>query len=165
MAVVEGCADVMDDREEFRELFDAYAPRIYQYAVLRVGSPADAEEILQETMLAVWLGRDRIGALDSVGAWIYGIARNKTVDALRRTKRPGVELADVAVPSRTEAIELAVDAQNALRNLDDEERDLVLMVFFLGLTYEEVSQALEIPVGTVKSRMFHIRKRLRSKME
>ena len=74
------------DSRAFRVLYDMFAPKVYQYAMLRTGCVADSEEILQETMLAVWNGRSQVTSRDSVGAWIFGIARNKTVDLLRRDR-------------------------------------------------------------------------------
>lgn len=156
------------DGGAFRVLYDTFAPKVYQYAMLRTGCAADAEEILQETMLAVWNGRSQAASRDSIGAWIYGIARNKTVDLLRRNRvRQAAPLDWAAAWTAVAGEDPAgwIDAKKALAQLDGEERDLLLMVFLLGMTYEEVAEALGVPVGTVKSRMHNLRRRLKKDLE
>lgn len=156
------------DSRAFRTLYDMFAPKVYQYAMLRTGCVADSEEILQETMLAVWNGRSQLTSRDSVGAWIFGIARNKTVDLLRRDRiRQAITLDEAAASACVDVEDRAglVDAKEAIAQLGEEERDLVLMVFLLEMTYEEVGEALGIPVGTVKSRMHHLRRKLKKGLE
>jgi len=156
------------DGQAFRVLYDTFAPRVYQYAMLRTGCAADAEEVLQETMLAVWNGRSLAASRDAVGAWILGIARNKTVDLLRRKRlRQTLALDETLASAAVDGDDPAelIDAKNALARLDENEQDLVLMVFLWGMTYEEVGEALGIPAGTVKSRMHHLRRKLKKGLE
>lgn len=156
------------DSRAFQILYEAFAPRVYQYAMLRTGSPPDSEEILQETMLAVWNSRSQVVSRSSVGAWIFSIARNKTVDLLRRNRiRMAVALDEEAASAAfgDEDRTGLIDAKAALAQLGEEERDLVWMVFLLEMTYEEVGEALGIPVGTVKSRMHHLRRKLKAGIE
>lgn len=152
----------------FRRLYDAFAPKVYQYAVMRTGSAADAEEIVQETMLAVWNGRAELVSRGSIDAWIFRIARNKTADLLRRRRiRQAVPLDEALAGAVVDGEDPAgsVDAKEVLSQLGEEERDLILMVFLMDMTYEEAGEALGVPAGTVKSRMHHLRRKLRTKLE
>ena len=152
------------DDAALREIFDHHAPWVA--ARLRRTLPADAvEDVLQETFLAVWRGARSYGASGEPGAWIWGIARRQA--ALWHRKHP--ELApifeDERLPDPAAAAASRVDLQQALALLGpegNERRELARMVFVEDRPVAEVAGKLGIPEGTVKSRIYHLRKLLQA---
>ncbi len=157
------------DRDAFAALFDHFAPRIKTY-MMRLGSaPGTAEDISQDTMLMVWrksqtFDRTRAGA----GAWIFAIARNQRIDALRRQGREATELDPSAEPdapqqpdSALSAGQLELRVREALKLLPPEQARVIEMSFFLEVPHAAIAETLGLPLGTVKSRLRLAMKRLR----
>lgn len=132
-----------------------------------MGLYSGAEDAVQETFLRVYRYRDRYEPRATFRTFIYMIARQVSVDALRKGKRYDDLLARAARESETSADtdmprkdHLAL-AEELLMTLPEAMREVVVMSFCQGLKYEEISVALDIPVGTVKSRMFNAMLRLK----
>lgn len=176
-AVVESDVDLMrrmardEDREAFALLFTRYAGRVKAY-LMRGGAPADvADEASQDVMVSVWR---RAALYDSskagVSTWIFAIARNRRIDILRRETRaapdPDDPLFQPDAPEDPETSAAAADrdaqVREAMRALGEDQRDVVRMAFFVGMTQVEIAEALDVPLGTVKSRMRLALGRLRS---
>ncbi|MEV0586279.1 RNA polymerase sigma factor [Nonomuraea sp. NPDC050310] len=153
--------------EIFAVLFDRHAPLLHRYAVRRLG-PDAAEDVVADTFLAAFQSRERYDAArPDARPWLYGIASN-VIGKRRRTElnlyrayvRTGVhpfyELEDGVST-------LAVNRPlaSALLGLKRADRDVLLLVAWADLTYDEVAQALAIPVGTVRSRLNRARKKIR----
>jgi RNA polymerase sigma-70 factor (ECF subfamily) len=109
----------------------------------------------------VWKGADRFSGRSKVSTWIFGIARNKALDLLRREKR-GARVPELKLvsPDPAPGIERDENVRTALETLSTDHREVVFLTFYEGLSYGEIAQLLDIPEGTVKSRMFHAKKRL-----
>lgn len=149
------------DRAAFARLFGYFAPRVKTY-LLRLGAThAQAEELAQETMLTVWrkaalYDPARAGA----STWIFTIARNLRLDAARSAKRRGVldEVQDPPAPepepdTLVAAAQRDVRLRAALDCLPPEQAEVVHHAFFLDEAHSEISAALGLPLGTVKSRL------------
>lgn len=147
-----------------RELFERHAPWVARR--LRRQLPADAvEDVLQETFVAVWRGVGRYQSQGEVGAWIWGIARRQAATWLRKHGRidPVFEIEDVD-DAATIAVQRA-DLQQALARLGpdgSESRELVRLAFVEERSVRDVARILDIPEGTVKSRVHRLRRRLRT---
>ncbi|WP_299015228.1 sigma-70 family RNA polymerase sigma factor [uncultured Caulobacter sp.] len=149
------------DREAFATLFDHYAPRV-KALLMRSGSPAAAaEELAQETLLSVWRKAHLFNPeRASSAAWIFTIARNLRIDSLRRGDA-SVYAADLALaadePEQPDAIlSGAQDAElvrAAMRTLNPDQARAIEMAFFHEQTHTQISQALGVPLGTVKARI------------
>jgi RNA polymerase sigma-70 factor (ECF subfamily) len=155
-------ADVATGSEEaFRQLYDRFADRVYRYAYTILRAKHLAEEVSQETMIAVWKGASRFAGRSKASTWIFGIARNQAYSLVRkeiRTERvPDVSLVE---PDPAPGIHRQEKVARALDRLSDDHREVVFLTFYEGLSYGEISSVLGIPAGTVKSRMFHAKKRL-----
>jgi RNA polymerase sigma-70 factor (ECF subfamily) len=152
-----------------RRLYDAHAGALFRFAALSLGDRHAAEDVLQETMLAAWAGAERFRGESSVRGWLLGICRKQVAMELRRQK-PGDSIsisdgpADLREAGRT-CPGLAGELREALDELDVERRQLLLLVYVQGLPQQEVAEVLGIPLGTVKSRLFHARRKLRALME
>ena len=150
------------DRAAFYELFTYYAPRVKSY-LMRLGSDnAQAEEISQDVMVTVWRKAslfDRSQA--SVSTWIFRIARNRRIDVFRRTKKPDLDPEEtMLLPSGVEAPDARVDAMEtearvraAMKDLPGEQLQLLQLSFYEGLSHSEIAAKLDVPLGTVKSRI------------
>lgn len=150
------------DRTAYAEIFAYYAPRVKSY-LLRLGSDdAGAEEIAQDVMVTVWRKAnlfDRRQA--SVSTWIFRIARNRRIDVFRRTKKPPLDPEEpLVLPAGAPAPEAGVEAQDvenqvreAMKGLPEEQLSMIRLAFYDGLSHREIAEKLDLPLGTVKSRI------------
>ena len=164
---------VRGDREAFAILFKHFAPRIKTFMRRSGASEQSADELAQEALLTVW-SKARLFDPDSVGAtaWIFTIARNLRIDALRREKRTGTDYTVEIDPEfhvddgpHPDAIlaasQLESRVQTALRVLSEDQLQVVELSFFEEKAHAEIAQTLRIPLGTVKSRLRLAMNRLR----
>lgn len=150
------------DRAAFAALFEHFAPRLKAY-LRRLGADAPAaEELVQEVMLQVWRRAETFDpAQASAGTWVFTIARNRRIDALRREQRPEIDPDDPAlVPDPVEpadrALETAQDSgrlRAAIRELPPEQAELLRMAYFEDKPHSVIAAERGLPLGTVKSRL------------
>ena len=155
-------ADVANgDEAAFGQLYDRFADRVHRYAYTILRGKHLAEEVAQETMIAVWKGASKFAGRSKVSTWIFGISRNQAYSLVRkeiRTERvPDVSLVQ---PDPAPGIHRQEKVARALERLSDDHREVVFLTFYEGLSYGEIASILDIPTGTVKSRMFHAKKQL-----
>lgn len=162
------------DRTAFSELFEYFAPRIKAFMLRSGASEANAEELAQETMLMVWRKAPLFDPSSSgAAAWIFTIARNLRIDAHRRDQRGGVgersdvdiefEIDDAPLPdSKLETVQTEERVRAALSQLPDDQMRVVELSFFEEKAHPEIAQILDIPLGTVKSRLRLAMGRLRN---
>jgi RNA polymerase sigma-70 factor, ECF subfamily len=149
------------DRVAFRELYERHADRVFRFALSLLRAPHLAEEVLQETMVAVWKSADRFKGASKATTWILGIAKNQAYALLRREKRGERTPEDpIAEPDPAETAEICVRVEDAVATLPPHLREVLHLVFYEEMTLAEAADVLGIPEGTVKSRMFHARKAL-----
>lgn len=163
------------DRDAFSELFDHFAPRIKGFLIRRGVDWETAEEIAQETLVIVW----RKAALynpsaGDAAAWIYTIARNLRTDAARRVIRSGKAVTASALESSTESywtagyLEFPMDGRRvreALRKLPADQKIAIRMAYLEERPHSEIATELQIPLGTVKSRIRLAMARLRTLLD
>lgn len=161
------------DRAAFQSLFEHFAPRVKSYA-MRLGASAQAaEDLAQEAMLTMW----RKAALfdpdrASAGTWIFTIARNLRIDQLRRDRRANADGGDPSLAPEMEpdagegfdTREQEAAVRQALRSLPAEQSQIVMMSFFSDKPHSEIASELNIPLGTVKSRLRLAMARLRVRL-
>ena len=150
------------DRRAFAVLFGYYAPRVKGY-LLRLGmETAQAEELSQEVMIAVWRKAGSFDPLQAgVTTWIFRIARNRRIDAFRREHRGALDLEDPMFQPEPEAPPDAVmetasreaQVRAALAGLSEEQRLLVREAFYEDLSHSQIASKTGLPLGTVKSRL------------
>lgn len=153
---------VQKDIHAYEIIFRHFAPRVRSYMAKLSADSQLAEELMQETMIAVWNKSDRYDhSKGSLSTWIFTIARNLRIDAVRKEKRPEFDPDDpVFVPDAEPSADNMLVAQqtanqlkNALAGLPQEQAKLLEMSFYEDATHTVISQKLNIPLGTVKSRM------------
>ncbi|MCA9177210.1 MAG: RNA polymerase sigma factor [Planctomycetales bacterium] len=161
------------DRDIFAQLVSRFERELYSYLRRYLGSAEAAEDVFQATFLQVHLKCDRFEEGRRFRPWLYTIATNQAIDYQRRHKRHRMvsldrsgdesedvgKLLDLLVSAETDPadqmdeLERAEWVQQALDGLTDQMRCVVDLVYYQGLKYREAADVLEIPVGTVKSRL------------
>lgn len=143
-----------------RELHDRHAGAIWRYVVALTGRPADADDVVQETLLRAWrtpgiLDEDP----DQLSGWLFTVARHLVIDqarsARRRHEQTQDEPADEAVEDRTEELLDAILLQDALASLHEHHREVIVRAYFGGRSTAELARELQIAEGTVKSRLHY----------
>jgi RNA polymerase sigma-70 factor, ECF subfamily len=149
------------DEDAMAVFYRVHGRVVFAQVLLVTGERVLAEEIVQDTMLAVWRGAGSFRGESSVRSWVIGIARRQTRDRLRRRRLRVVDDAFLAGrpgpgpgPEATalDRAELA-EVRGAIRELAPAHREVLGLAFGSGLSLAEVAGVLEIPVGTVKSRL------------
>jgi len=147
------------------EQIATHIPRLRRYARALVGDPHAADDLVQDTLERAINKRHLWRPGSDLRAWLFAIMHNVFVNQLRsRQAHPEEGLDDETLPAvaPTDGARLEIrDLQSALAVLPAEQREIVLLVGLEQLTYAEVSEALGIPIGTVMSRLFRGRERLR----
>lgn len=158
----------------WEEVARTHGRKIYNFAYRLTGNPDDAADLVQEVLLRVRRGlpRYRPGSFEG---WLWRITRNAFLDEVRkRNRRPTSPLpddldrfdADVSPPPEEvlASLRLGDDVQKALLELPFEFREAVVMCDVIGLSYEEISEAVGVPIGTVRSRIHRGRRILRERL-
>jgi RNA polymerase sigma-70 factor, ECF subfamily len=153
------------DTRAFEVIFDRHASAGYSLALRMCGRRALAEDIVQEAFLSLWRsgsGYDR--ARGSVRSWVLSAVHNRAVDALRRTgAKAGKDVSDEGIAERLPARD-ATDAEverreesrrvrGALDELPSDQRQVIELAYFGGLSHSQIAEMLDLPPGTVKGRM------------
>ena len=151
-------------REAFAELFRRYRDKMYGFFRRRTANPARAEELAQETFLAALKAAPRFEPRALVRTWLFGIAMNLLMADRRKTAGlPFLTVQSEAVeaPAKTSDPAAALWVRSALAQLDDEQREVLLLREYEQLSYAEIATLLSLPVNTVRSRLFRARMALK----
>ena len=156
------------DLESFQSFYGRYAGRVLAYARQISRNSDAAEDVVQEVFVAVWRRAasyrpDR----GDIAGWLYTITRNKMVDLWRRAGDP-VEFAEIderRLAESGETGDLRLSVRQALGRVAPDQRRAIEMAYFGGLTYEETARRLDLPLGTLKSRIRSGLKSLKSLLE
>lgn len=174
------------DLQAFERLVAHYQDRVYNYVLRMIYDPVEAQDIAQETFVRAWQGLARFRGASSFQTWLYRIASNLAIDAARSRKRRGLvtvsldepvtgadsselehDLPDEGTHGPAETLEqqeLRREVWQAVGELSDKLRPVVVLADLQGLSYGEIAKILGCPVGTVKSRLFNARSQLREKL-
>ena len=162
------------DRQAFEQLMDCYETRIYRLAMRFTANVADAEDLTLEIFHAIYRSIAKFRGNSSLGTWIYRVSMNHCLE-FRRKRRlevvpydEGLSLASTAwqddpIESAGKR-ELSERVEAAINSLSPLHRDVVVLHELQGLTYQEVAATLNVPVGTVKSRLSNAFRRLRDQL-
>lgn len=147
------------DEYAMASLFDRYSKVVYSVALRVLRDPSSAEDVLQEVFMQIWRNPDGfVATRGSLGGWLAVVARNRSIDALRR-KRPAEQVDDMTLASNfnladeAERNSLMEKARGVIRMLPFEQRKTLEMAFFDGLTHSEIAEMTGDPLGTVKTRI------------
>jgi len=160
------------DLRAFETLYRIYHPRLDRFLGLMTARRAVVEEVLNDTMLVVWRRADTYNRQSKVSTWIFAIAYRTALKALRSqddpvdpgaseelsSEDPGPEQRLIADQSRSQLL-------RALEALSAEQRSVLVLTYFHDLPYGEIARIVDCPVDTVKTRVFHGRRRLRALLQ
>lgn len=156
------------DRDAFQELYGIYHRRLARFLTRMIRQYDIAEEVINDTMWVVWQRAGDFRGSSQVSTWIMGIAYRRALKSLRRAALH-LQLADADGAAEGsdggEAVDHADQAQlvtRALARLPVEQRLVVEFTYYLGYSCADIAEIMECPVNTVKTRMFHARRKLRT---
>jgi RNA polymerase sigma-70 factor (ECF subfamily) len=172
------------DREAFRTLVERYQHKVTALATGMLRNRDDALDVVQDTFTKAYQSLDRFKGESSFYTWLYRITLNQCIDHQRRTARmPSAPLESSETPEEAPSINAARDdaerddplqrvheaevgqrIRQAIRELTPEHRAVILLREVEGLSYEEISRALECPKGTVMSRLHYARRQLQARL-
>ncbi|MGO4452176.1 sigma-70 family RNA polymerase sigma factor [Phyllobacterium sp. TAF24] len=147
------------DKVAFAEIFAYFAPRIKGFFMRGGMAPGQAEELAQETMLTVWRKAQLFDSTKaSASTWIFTIARNLRVDAIRRERYPAAHLMDEPEFESSPSddllrVESEERVRRAMRELSSDQMNVIQLHYFDDKPHSEIARALDLPLGTVKSRL------------
>ncbi len=160
------------DRDAFAELVRSHYPGLVRVIFRLCGDAALAEDAAQETFIKAWLHLTAFEPGTSLKSWLYRIGVNTALDALRRGRKAPVDLEAVRAEDSSagpeEALlqkERAKSVQAAILSLSEANRTILVLREYGGLSYAEIAAALDVPAGTVMSRLNYARNRLRELLE
>jgi RNA polymerase sigma-70 factor (ECF subfamily) len=153
-------------QSDFNALVRDHGPALYRIAYRMVGDRHEAEDVVQEAFRSAWKSRQHFQQGRGDRAWLASILRRRVIDRWRKHPAPNTVASDAALDVSVAgddplADEYSDEMQQALARLPAELRETLLLVVVGELTHQEVSTMLEIPLGTVLSRVSRARKRLR----
>ncbi|KQV44962.1 RNA polymerase subunit sigma-24 [Duganella sp. Root336D2] len=152
-------------QDEIHARLLACLPRLRRYARALTGDSARADDLVQDTVERGWARIAQWRTDGDLRAWLFGIMHNLHVDQLRRTPPPAVELEDGDLPCAPSSGTLDMrDLERALQQLPPAQREVLLLVALEEMRYEDVAATLDIPLGTVMSRLSRARENLRRLM-
>lgn len=163
-AIVDG------DIQAFEAFYKLYYPRLFRFILRTTRQPEVVEELIQETLLLIWQQPQRFNFDSKISTWVFGIAYRKALKSMSKSAKRADDL-DLDELSETIDDPLADLAQNvenqnwlnaALAQLSADQRAVIELTFFHGLAYQEIAQIVDCPENTVKTRMFHARKKLQA---
>ena len=151
------------DRGAFAELYRRYHARLFAYLRRLLHDPGLVEEALDDVMLVVWKDARKFRGESRVSTWIFGIAYHKALTAIRAARRYHAALdhgADLEmIPDTSGPVDDWIDA--ALARLSPDHNQVMVLTYMGGFSVKEIAEIADCPVNTVKTRMFHARRRLR----
>jgi RNA polymerase sigma factor (sigma-70 family) len=157
------------DLAAFEALYRAYHPRLERFVGLMTTRRTLVEEVLNDTMLVVWRRAATYNQQCKVSTWVFAIAYRTALKALQRHDEPAADPPDDERVSegpgpeqRHSALETRAALHGALETLSSEQRSVLVLTYFHDLPYAEIAQIMSCPVDTVKTRVFHARRRLRA---
>ncbi|MGH8927580.1 MAG: RNA polymerase sigma factor [Acidimicrobiia bacterium] len=149
------------DRLAFADLVRAHQGLVWRFLCHQLGDPALAEDVTQETFIKVYKKLDSYQFRSKFSTWVLAIARNSGIDALRKNRPRLIALdPDLLDDPRSRSTSTAVDLEAAIASLAPKLREAFLLVEVVGMRYEEAARILRVPVGTIKSRIYHARRHL-----
>jgi len=152
------------DEKAFSTFFYLYKNRLFYYFYKVLEDQEDAEDLTVETFLRIYKKADSYRGESKVSSWIFGIARRVYLEHIKQKKHSikTLEMYESDAVDDTPPINADVElVKKAIDKLSPQDREILFLAYYEELPYEEISKVLNIPVGTVKSRVFNAKNRLR----
>lgn len=150
------------DKDAFNELYSRYGRLVFNFAYKLTGTIVEAEEVTQEVFEKIWRKRNTYIIDKKITTWMLQICKNAAIDLLRRRKRTApideyqldfIVDETINLDDEVEINTIREKLMEAISNLPEEQKEIIKLIYFEGLTQREIAASLEIPLGTVKSRL------------
>ena len=151
--------------EAFADLFSRFRPAVWGFFRRRVWDAARAEDLTQETFVALLKGARRYEVKAPFKSFLFGIAYNLLSEERRRARHSGSADELPGLAANTPDLDVVVQVRQAMALLDPIDRDVLLLREFETLSYAEIAATLDVPVNTVRSRLFRARMAVREKLQ
>ena len=155
------------DQASMKQVYELHSGPLFHFVKNWLVDPHEASDIVHETMLEVWRRADRFQGRSSLKSWIFSIARNKSIDKNRKSSRMSYtdEVPDMIdeMINPSEALEVSQDAavlKACIAKLSETHRRMIHLAFYQDLSYKEIAEIEDCPLGTVKTRILHAKKLL-----
>jgi RNA polymerase sigma-70 factor (ECF subfamily) len=155
------------DKAALKALYERHSDALFRFIRSRLRDPFEAGDVMQEVFLEIWRAASRFEGRSAAKTWIFGIARNKAVDRMRRGARtvlaePDAALADDAPDPEAVAVAAsdAARVRECIGRLSDTHRSAIHLAFYSDLPYGEIAEIEGVPVGTIKTRILHAKRLL-----
>jgi RNA polymerase sigma-70 factor (ECF subfamily) len=145
------------DVEAYNLLVSRWEKRVYNYILRLIGDREDALDVTQEVFLKAYQNLSKLGDISRFAPWLYRIAHNEAHSLLRKIRPEGEMNYEPSTPdgaARLLPIELALAVESALKRLNNDQREAVLLKVYHGFKFDEMAEILACPVSTVKSRLY-----------
>ena len=160
------------DLKDFQTHILPYKNKLFRFAMSIVGNATEAEDVVQEVFIKIWQNRQQINKLNSLEAWSMKLTKNLSIDKLRSKHRRTDGLDNVVeISSREATPDKATELNDTMSRikalmfqLPDKQRQILQLRDIEGMTYEEISQVLELPLNQIKVNLFRARKQIRAKL-
>ena len=151
------------DRDALTELYRIYHARLFKFIFRLTHSYAAADELVNDIMLIVWQNASGFRGASKVSTWIFGIAYRQAMRSITRRRKVSAHQLHVTEPAYDDSIEIETEdwVWHGLHELPYPQQLSMVLVFYFGLSYSETAEVTGCSVNTVKTRMFHARRKLR----
>jgi RNA polymerase sigma factor (sigma-70 family) len=157
------------DVRAFETLYHHYYPRLSRFLTQMTRRRQLVEEVINDTLFVVWQKANTYNGNSKVATWIFAIAYRKAMKALSRLDdavevNPDAVISDVAAEPDNQLLQqqLSASLRRAMNHLSMEHRSVIELTYYHGLAYAEIAEIMDSPVDTVKTRMFHARRKLKA---
>ncbi len=156
------------DRPAFEAFYRAYVPRLARFLQRLVRRPHVIEEVLNDAMLVVWRSAAKFRGQSKVSTWVFAIAYNRALKAIQRIDDPVDADLDMLESEQLEPEGYLMQEQRTallwaiIDRMSAEHRAVIELTYYHGYTYDEIAEIMGCPINTVKTRMYHARRRLQT---
>ena len=151
------------EKEAFRFLVERYQDQAVGHAAAILGCRSEAQDAAQEAFIDAYNSLQRFDKVRPFYPWLYVLIRNRCFKMLARRKpEDDIDEIEILAPRAGVSIEEHIGLERALKELAPEDREIITLKYLDGLVYKEIAAYLEIPVGTVMSRLFYARRQMRT---
>lgn len=153
------------DKAAMKLLYERHSDALYRFIRTRLRDPFEAADVMQDVFLEIWRSAGRFEGRSAPRTWMFGIARNKAVDLIRRGARevlaePDTDLRDDAPTPEAVAVEAsdAARVRDCLARLSEAHRSVIHLAFYGDMAYGDIARIEDVPVGTIKTRILHAKR-------
>ncbi|MGH1439069.1 MAG: RNA polymerase sigma factor [Cellvibrionaceae bacterium] len=161
------------DMASMEAFYRLYENIVYRFSMKKLNNEFDASDIVNTVMLEVWNTAHRFEGRSKISTWLIGIANHRIIDLLRKKKKGEVDIDEASgISDDSVDMQKVVEASQTRRFIDfcleklsGDHKQVLQLLFFNEASYEEISDALECPIGTIKSRLYHAKTLLKKCLE